>query len=165
MKKEWGLFSFKNSIIIILLTLASPSFSQESQTANQSPIKIGSSTALEGPAHTLGKGITLGEKIYFDRINTTGGIKGQKLALIVYNDSYEPSLTAPNMRKLITQDQVLAIIGNVGSPTAVVSVPIVNELKTLLYGCYAGGEILRKKPPDRYDPSPQRHHHRTPRKR
>ncbi len=151
MIKEWILTSFKNSIILILLNLVQTSFAQETQiSANKSLIKIGSSTALEGPAQTLGQGMTLGEKIYFDRINAIGGINGQKLAFIVYDDSYEPSQTAPNMRKLITQDQVLAIIGNVGTPTAVVSVPIVEELKTLLYGCYAGSGVLRKTPPDRY---------------
>ncbi|WP_058521995.1 ABC transporter substrate-binding protein [Legionella tucsonensis] len=151
MIKEWILFSFSRSIILILLTFAQLSFAQDAQpTVNQSPIKIGSSTVLDGPAQTLGQDMTLGIKTYFDRINAAGGINGQKVTLIVYNDSYEPSLTAPNMRKLITQDKVLAVIGNVGSPTAVVSVPIAEELKTLLYGCYAGTEVLRKKPPDRY---------------
>ncbi|QLZ70477.1 ligand-binding receptor [Legionella sp. PC1000] len=148
MIKEWISFSFRRSIIFILLIFAQLSFAQP--TANQSPIRIGSSTALEGPAQTLGQGMTLGIKTYFSRINAAGGINGQKLTLIVYNDSYEPSLAAPNMRKLIMQDQVLAVIGNVGSPTAVVSVPIAEELKTLLYGSYAGTEVLRKRPPDRY---------------
>lgn len=150
MTKKWILLIL-NSAIIIILILLSPLFAQENQiTVHPSPITIGSSTALAGPEKNLGIGMTLGEKIYFDRINAAGGINGQKLALIVYNDSYEPSLTGPNMRKLITQDKVLANIGNVGSPTAVVSVPIANELKTLLYGCYTGSELLRKNPPDRY---------------
>ncbi|WP_454780404.1 ABC transporter substrate-binding protein [Legionella sp. WA2022007384] len=144
------LFGSVGGIIFIFLNLVQPSFAQEIQASSQIPIKIGSSTALEGPAQTLGQGITLGEKLYFDRINAAGGINGRKLTLIVLNDSYEPSLTAPNMRKLITHEQVLAIIGNVGSPTAAVSVPIAKELKTLLYGCYAGAQVLRKTPPDRY---------------
>ncbi|STY31385.1 leucine ABC transporter subunit substrate-binding protein LivK [Legionella wadsworthii] len=142
------LFSFRRSIFFMLLFCIPASFAQNTTSAQ--PIKIGSSTALEGPAQTLGQGMTLGEQLYLKKINEAGGIKGQKVTLIVYNDSYEPSLTAPNMRKLITQENVLAIIGNVGSPTAVVSVPIAQELKTLLYGCYAGAEVLRQIPPDRY---------------
>lgn len=150
MKKGWGLCSFMNGIILFFY-LAQPSFAQETPRSDTLwPIKIGSSTALEGPAQTLGQGMTLGEQLYFDLINAKGGIKGQKVTLIVYNDSYEPSQTAPNMRKLILKDKVLAIIGNVGSPNAVVSVPIINELKTLLYGSYAGAGVLRKTPPDRY---------------
>ncbi|PWY55044.1 ligand-binding receptor [Legionella qingyii] len=152
MQKEWISFSFGSvgRIIFILLNLAQTSFAQEPSTSSQPSIKIGSSTALEGPAQTLGQRMTLGEQIYFDKINASGGINGKKVTLIVHNDSYEPSLTAPNMRKLITQEQVLAVIGNVGSPTAAVSVPIAQELKTLLYGCYAGAQVLHKKPPDRY---------------
>jgi ABC-type branched-subunit amino acid transport system substrate-binding protein len=48
--------------------------------------------------------------------------------------------TAPNIRQLIEKDKVLAIIGNVGTPTAIIAVPLANEEKTLLF---AGGAVLR----------------------
>jgi ABC-type branched-subunit amino acid transport system substrate-binding protein len=94
--------------------------------------------------------MTIGEQIYFNKINAQGGILGKKLKLLVYDDAYEPQLTAINMRRLITEDKVLAVIGNVGSPNAMVAVPIANELKTLLYGTFSGALVLRKQPPDRY---------------
>lgn len=150
MKNESIIF-LSNVFIFILFSIALPSFAQQPQiTVNKIPIKIGSSTALEGPTQALGQGMKLGVETYFAKINATGGINGQNLSFIVYNDGYEPILAAPNMRKLIIKDQVLAVIGNVGTPTAVVTVPIANELKTLLYGCYSGAGILRKNPPDRY---------------
>ena len=42
------------------------------------------------------------------------------------------------------------MIGNVGTPTAVVTVPLANEEKTLLFAPFAGGPNLRNNPPDRY---------------
>jgi ABC-type branched-subunit amino acid transport system substrate-binding protein len=54
------------------------------------------------------------------------------------------------MRKLVLEDKVLAVIGNVGTPTAVVSVPIANEQNLLLFGAFTGAGLLRKTPPDRY---------------
>ncbi len=58
--------------------------------------------------------------------------------------------TAPAAFKSNQKDNVLAIIGNVGTPTAVVAVPLANEEKTLLFAPFAGGPNLRNNPPDRY---------------
>jgi hypothetical protein len=60
------------------------------------------------------------------------------------------SEVASNMRQLIEKDHVLAVIGNVDTPTASVAVPIANEQKTLLFAPFAGGPNLRNEPPDRY---------------
>jgi branched-chain amino acid transport system substrate-binding protein len=54
------------------------------------------------------------------------------------------------VRKLIDTEHVRAIVGNVGTPTAVVTVPIVNEKKVPLFGAFTGAGVLRKTPPDRY---------------
>jgi ABC-type branched-subunit amino acid transport system substrate-binding protein len=85
-----------------------------------------------------------------ERANRNGGVNGRKVRLIALDDGYEPARTAPNMRKLIEKDKVLAVIGNVGAPSATVAVPIANEEKTLLFAPYTGGPYLRKTPPDRY---------------
>jgi ABC-type branched-subunit amino acid transport system substrate-binding protein len=70
--------------------------------------------------------------------------------LIALDDGYEPTRTAPNMRRLIEKEQVLAVIGNVGTPTAIAAIPIANEQKTLLFAPFTGAGVLRKTPPDRY---------------
>jgi branched-chain amino acid transport system substrate-binding protein len=84
------------------------------------------------------------------RANRNGGVNGRKLGLLALDDGYEPARTATNMRQLIEKDKVLAVIGNVGSPTAIVAVPLAIEGKTLLFAPFAGGPILRNDPPDRY---------------
>jgi ABC-type branched-subunit amino acid transport system substrate-binding protein len=113
-------------------------------------IKIGMSTALSGPAQALGQSMKLGVETYFNKINAGGGIQGNTLRLVALDDGYEPDQCGPNMRKLTDEEQVLAVIGNVGTPTAIVSVPIVNEKKTLLFGALTGAGVLRNSPPDRY---------------
>jgi branched-chain amino acid transport system substrate-binding protein len=54
------------------------------------------------------------------------------------------------MRQLVEKKNVLAIIGNVGTPTAIVSVPIANSLKTLLFAPVTGSGVARRSPQDRY---------------
>ena len=121
-----------------------------SLTASGGEIKIGMSTVLSGPVQSLGKEMKLGIETYFKKINATGGVNGNLLKLIAYDDGYEPKQCGVNMKKLIHEDQVLAVIGNVGTPTAIVSVPIANENNTLLFGAFTGANILRQSPPDKY---------------
>ncbi|QYZ65788.1 MAG: ligand-binding receptor [Gammaproteobacteria bacterium (ex Lamellibrachia satsuma)] len=112
-------------------------------------IKVGMSTALSGPAQALGQGMKMGVEAYFNQVNQSG-INGNTLKLVALDDGYEPARAAPNMRKLIDEENVLAVMGNVGTPTAIVSVPIANEKKTLLFGAFTGAGVLRQTPPDRY---------------
>lgn len=114
------------------------------------PIVLGMTTALSGPAEQLGRNMRDGVLAAIEEVNTHGGIHGRKLQLIALDDGYEPSRTAPNMRELIDQRNVLAVVGNVGTPTAVAAIPIANEKQTLLFGAFTGAGVLRKTPPDRY---------------
>ncbi len=54
------------------------------------------------------------------------------------------------MRALVDEHGVFAVLGNVGTPTAAVSVAIANERKVPFFGAFTGAGILRKSPPDRY---------------
>ncbi|HED16047.1 MAG TPA: ligand-binding receptor [Gammaproteobacteria bacterium] len=107
-------------------------------------------TVLSGPARALGQGMKAGVEAYFSEINAQGGVNGRPLELIAIDDGYEPSKAAPNMRKLIDEHKVISVVGNVGTPTAIVTVPIANEEKTLLFGAFTGAGVLRQTPPDRY---------------
>ncbi|WP_216825463.1 ABC transporter substrate-binding protein [Kiloniella sp. EL199] len=146
--------SFLISFCCLIAVTAKPVLSQEAsntikqKTSNE--LVFGMSTALSGPAAELGKNMRLGVQIRLERENEAGGIDGHKIRLIVWDDGYEPERTIPNMRDLINLEEVLAIIGNVGTPTAISAIPIVNEEKTLFFAPYTGAGVLRKNPPDRY---------------
>ena len=104
----------------------------------------------DGSAAQLGLDMRLGVEAALHEANLDGGIHGRELSLIVLDDGYEPSRTAPNMHELIEVHEVLAVIGNVGTPTAVAAIPIANAKKTALFGAFTGAGVLRKSPPDRY---------------
>ena len=113
-------------------------------------IVLGMSTALTGPAAELGLNVRAVFLAAFAEANRSGGVHGRKLSLISLDDGYEPSRTAPNMRKLIDEKRVLGVVGNVGTPTAVAAIPIANAGKTPFFGAFTGAGVLRKTPPDRY---------------
>ena len=136
----WGVF--------LGISLWSPA--ADSNTPNSNEVVLGMSTALSGPAAVLGRDMRRGVMAGLERANRAGGVNGRKLRLISLDDGYEPSRAAPNMRQLLEQEKVLAVIGNVGTPTAIVAIPIAKEQKTLFFAAFSGAGVLRKNPPDRY---------------
>jgi branched-chain amino acid transport system substrate-binding protein len=137
------------TLLSLFLAPGSPA-SRASEADSPAEIVLGTSTVLTGSAEDLGKNMQRGILAGLERANRTGGVHGQKLRLIALDDGYEPARTGPNIRQLIEKDHVLAIIGNVGTPTAIVAVPLINESKTLLFAAFSGAPILRNDPPDRY---------------
>jgi ABC-type branched-subunit amino acid transport system substrate-binding protein len=145
-----------NVFIAVLMTLLSATFSpctrdglaEERPTVEE--IRMGMSTALTGPTAELGKNMHTGVLAGLERINRAGGIRNRKLRLITLDDGYEPGRAAFNMRRLIEEEQALAVIGNVGTPTAISAIPIANEQKTLFFAPFTGAGVLRRSPPDRY---------------
>ncbi|PMR76160.1 ABC transporter substrate-binding protein [Billgrantia endophytica] len=113
-------------------------------------LKLGLVAPLSGPASSLGEGMREGIEAHFAEINAGGGVHGRQLELLVRDDRYEPLRSAPETRGLIEEEEILASIGNVGTPTAIVTLPLHNRHQTLLYGAFTGAGGLRLAPPDRY---------------
>ncbi|MBI2422087.1 MAG: ABC transporter substrate-binding protein [Candidatus Hydrogenedentes bacterium] len=108
------------------------------------------STALSGPASGLGQQMQAGILAAFEACNRTGGIGGRMLELTALDDGYEPGRTAPNMRTLCGREDMLGVIGNVGTPTAVAAIPVAMATRTPFFGAFTGAGVLRRIPPDRY---------------
>jgi ABC-type branched-subunit amino acid transport system substrate-binding protein len=112
-------------------------------------ILFGISAPFSGAAKELGR-MKLGIEAAFSVVNAGGGVHGRKLRLIAADDGYEPVRTAETMKRLYEKDQVFGIVGNVGTPTAVVALPYALERKMLFFGAFTGAGLLRNDPPDRY---------------
>jgi branched-chain amino acid transport system substrate-binding protein len=137
------------AILFLILVIGSGT-AQAGETDSSTEIVLGMSTALTGGLANLGKGMQRGILAGLERANRNGGVKGRKLRLIALDDGYEPTRTALNIPRLIEKDNVLAIVGDVGTPTAIVAVPLANDQKTLYFAPFSGASTLRNVPPDRY---------------
>lgn len=113
-------------------------------------IRFGISAPFSGPAKELGQNMKLGIEAAFNAANASGGVNGRKLRLVAADDGYEPARTAAAMTQLYEKDQVFGLIGNVGTPTAVVALPYALDRKMLFFGAFTGAGLLRSDPPDRY---------------
>src|SRR5437764_3342110 len=115
-----------------------------------SEIRFGISAAFTAPAKELGQNMKRGIEAAFNVANATGGVYGRQLRLVAADDGYEPARTAGAMKELYEKDQVFGLVGNVGTPTAVVALPYALDRKMLFFGAFTGAGLLRNDPPDRY---------------
>lgn len=145
-------FVMKHAIVsvVFIVTVMPPAMGRCQTEGDSDTIVLGMSTALSGQASFLGQNMKAGVMAALNEANNQGGIHSKRIEMVCLDDGYEPTLTAPNMRKLINEYKVIAVIGNVGTPTAVTAIPIANETKTPFFGAFTGADILRKTPPDRY---------------
>lgn len=106
-------------------------------------ILLGTSNAQSGPAAALGTGVSEGIKVYFDKVNAAGGVHGRTISVKNYDDGYEPKKAIRNTQNLIKKDDVFALIGYVGTPTAKAVVPITNRAKIPFFAPFTGAGFLR----------------------
>jgi branched-chain amino acid transport system substrate-binding protein len=113
-------------------------------------IRFGMAAPFSGSAKELGHEVKVGIEAAFRLVNEVGGIYGRQLTLVAADDGYEPARTADAVRELRDKDDVFGMIGNVGTPTAMVSLPYALEHRMLFFGAFTGANLLRRDPPDRY---------------
>ena len=106
-------------------------------------IVFGQAAVLQGPASALGLGMKAGLEAAFDEVNRKGGVHGRKISLTSVDDGYEPSKSIVATRKLIEDDKVFALIGAVGTPTAVATQPLAAAAKLPFIGAFTGAGFLR----------------------
>src|ERR1700676_2599109 len=128
----------------ILFAVANPPHARADEVGVSShTILFGQVAALEGRSSALGQGMRQGILAAFAEINARGGVHGRKLELISRDDGYDPDRSVAQTTKLIEEDQVFALIGAVGTPTAVATVPITVARNVPFIGPFTGAEFLR----------------------
>ncbi len=93
-----------------------------------SEIKLGQTMPYSGPASAYGA-IGRTQTAYFQMINEQGGINGRKVNLISLDDAYAPPRAVEQVRKLVEQEQVLALFQTLGTPTNSAVHDYVNQQK------------------------------------
>ncbi len=119
-------------------------------TASSPELLLGMSAAFSGANREIGRGMKTGLELAFAAANEAGGVGGRKLRLVALDDGNEPSRAAPAMRELLDDRKVFAVVGSVGSAGAAAALPLALERKVVYFGAMAGGDVLRRSPPDRY---------------
>lgn len=92
-------------------------------------IKVGVYGDLSGQTSSFGQSTKNGAQMAADEINAAGGINGRQIQVVVEDDQGEPGKAATVVGKLINQDQVRALIGEVASSNSIAAAPTAQEAK------------------------------------
>lgn len=98
-------------------------------TKNENEILVGQFGSLTGGDATFGKSTDKGVRMAQDEINDKGGIRGKKIKLITLDDQGKSEEAAAVVTRLITQNKVVAIIGEVASGRTKAAAPIAQQNK------------------------------------
>ncbi|MBO0333856.1 ABC transporter substrate-binding protein [Sneathiella sp. CAU 1612] len=86
-------------------------------------IVLGSHQPLSGPVALWGVPVTNGMRMAVDQINEKGGVNGRMIELIVEDSAYQQNKAAQAGDKLLKKDKVFALVGALGTPTNMVTMP------------------------------------------
>jgi branched-chain amino acid transport system substrate-binding protein len=95
-------------------------------------IKIGAVTCLTGELSTFGVSSRQGAKLAQEDVNAAGGVLGQPIELIVEDNGSKAGEAATITRKFISQDKVVAILGDLTSSATMEGAPLAQAAKTPL---------------------------------
>ena len=120
-----------------------PRSAQGSNGVSDGQVLFGQSAAFSGPAQELGTNMRLGIEAAFNDINKVGGVHGRVLKLVTLDDAYEPEAAVTNTLRLIEEENVFALIGEVGTPTSRSATPVAADVGVPFIAPFTGAEFLR----------------------
>jgi branched-chain amino acid transport system substrate-binding protein len=126
----------RSGLASLLLLAAVPAFGGE--------ILIGQSTPLSGANADLGNDIRNGALAYFKKVNDAGGLPQGQIRLLSIDDKNQTKLSEENTKKLVNEDNVVALFGYGSSTLSIPAMPTVREKKVPFFAPFTGADTIRK---------------------
>src|ERR1044071_1438762 len=109
------------------------------------PIKVGVYLDLSGQTSSFGQSTKNGVEMARDEINAAGGINGRPIQLVIEDEQGEPGKVTTVVTKLLRQDGVVALLGEVASTNSLTAAPKAQEAKIpMITPSSTNPEVTRK---------------------
>src|SRR6201993_3927307 len=106
------------AIVLLLVGALGPASAQ---------VKIGAVLSVTGPASFLGDPEKKTLEMYVDNINAKGGVNGQKLQPVVYDDGADANAARTFATRLVEEDKVVAMVGGTTTGATLAMIPLFEE--------------------------------------
>ena len=116
-------FKWVSVLLTILLTISC------TKTEDKNVIKIGEYGSLTGPEATFGTSTHNGIMLAMNDVNAQGGINGKQIKVLTVDDQGKAEEAVTAVTKLITSNNVVAILGEVASTRSLAGAPIAQRYK------------------------------------
>jgi branched-chain amino acid transport system substrate-binding protein len=112
--------------MVATVTLSHQVFAQDLKGRT---ITLGAIVPSSGPFAEWGRANTVTLQMLEKQVNDAGGVNGAKLKIVILDDATKPAQATNDLRKLASDDKVLAVAGPLTSSAAEVTFPVANEMK------------------------------------
>ena len=119
--------------LALVLGFAAPAFAD---------IKIGATVSETGPASFLGDPEAKTLKMLVDALNAAGGINGEKIEFVIYDDGGDPNKARTFATRLVEDDEVVAIIGGTTTGTTMAIMPVAEDAEIPFISLAGAIEII-----------------------
>ena len=92
-------------------------------------IKLGEFASMTGKEAVFGQNVNKGTRLAIEESNAAGGVLGRTLELITEDDQSKPGESATVVKKLISRDKVVVILGEITSGRTLEAAPIAQAAK------------------------------------
>src|SRR5574337_416835 len=92
-------------------------------------IKVGAVLSVTGPASFLGDPEKRTLELYVDEINAKGGVNGQKLQLVIYDDAGNADNARTFATRLVEEDKIVAMVGGTTTGSTLAMIQIFEDAK------------------------------------
>jgi branched-chain amino acid transport system substrate-binding protein len=147
--KTWNKFQSFFAALWATLALAFAGAAPAEPGITADKIVIGQSAGFTGSVAGTVKELTAGAQLYFDHVNSKGGVHGRKIVLESMDDGFDPKKSPEVFKKLIEEKQVFAMFLSRGTPTNEAAYPVLEAAKVPLIGPSTGAMSMYD-PPRKY---------------
>jgi branched-chain amino acid transport system substrate-binding protein len=105
-------------------------------------VKLGAVLSVTGPASFLGDPEKKTLEMYVDDINAKGGVNGQKLQLVVYDDGADANAARTFATRLVEEDKVVAMVGGTTTGATLAMMPVFEEAQIPLISLAGAVQII-----------------------
>jgi acyl-CoA hydrolase/ABC-type branched-subunit amino acid transport system substrate-binding protein len=104
-------------LVVPAFELTKPPRKDRAPGVTANVIRLGTFCDLSGPNAAIGMAALRGYSAWYEHTNGWGGIHGREIELVVEDDGFDPARTRLAVEKLVTQDEVFAIVNPLGTIT------------------------------------------------
>ena len=112
-------------------------------------IVVGQTVGVTGAVAATVKEAAAGAGLFIDSVNAKGGIKGEKIELVILDDKFDVKQAVENARILIEEKNAVVLFMNRGTPHTEAIIPLLEKHGIALIGPSTGAMVMHQ-PVQRY---------------
>jgi len=134
----WLASALQRAVLAAALFSAAPAFAADDE------IVLAQTAGFTGPVADSVKESTSGARLYFDWVNSTGGVNGRKIVLDSRDDKWDPKTAGEIARKLIEERRPIAFFVTRGTPHTEAVLPHLQAANIPIISPGSGAEIFHE---------------------